>query len=466
MSIQHTKAAPGDAQAMLPEASLDGVTPAFSDDALAQRFADQHEGGLRFIAAWGQWYRYDCTRWRQDDKLHAFDRARVICRAASAECNGKDAAKAALASAKTVAAVERLARSDRRIAATIDQWDADPWLLNTPDGVIDLRTGTMRAHRADDYMTKLTAVGPRGDCTRFLAFLDRITRGDPELVVYLRRALGYALTGITREHALFFGYGTGANGKSVLLSTVAGLLGDYHKTAPIETFTASSSDRHPTDLAMLRGARLVTATETEEGRQWAEARVKQLTGGDRVSARFMRQDFFEFIPQFKLFIAGNHRPGLRSVDEAIRRRLHLIPFAVTIPAEERDSELTENLKTEWPGILAWIIEGCLEWQTEGLGARQAVTAATAEYLESEDAIAAWIDERCERKPDAWAASSMLFASWAEWATAAGEALGSQRKLNQKLVDRKFSKHRLNTGEGFYGLCVLPRDEPESTWGVR
>ena len=257
--------------------------------------------------------------------------ARRICRDASAECNGKKGEKAALASAKTVSAIERLAKSDRRIAATIDQWDADPWLLNTPDGVVDLRTGTLRAHRASDYMTKITVAGPGGACPIFLRFLDRITGSDPELVAYLRRALGYALTGITREHALFFGYGTGANGKSVLLSTVAGILGDYHKTAPIETFTASNVDRHPTDLAMLRGARLVTATETEEGRQWAESRIKTLTGGDRVSARFMRQDFFEFTPQFKLFIAGNHRPGLRSVDEAIRRRFHLVPFAVTIP---------------------------------------------------------------------------------------------------------------------------------------
>jgi putative DNA primase/helicase len=216
-----------------------------------------------------------------------------------------------------VAAVERLARSDRRIAATIDQWDADPWLLNTPAGMIDLRTGTMRAQRAGDYMTKLTAIGPRGDCPLFLGFLDRITGSDPELVAYFRRVLGYALTGATRDHALFFGYGTGANGKSVLLSTVAGILGDYHKTAPIETFNASNVDGHPTDLAMLRGARLVTATETEKGRQWAESRIKSLTGGDRVSARFMRQDFFEYTPQFKLFIAGNQRPGLRSVDEAI-----------------------------------------------------------------------------------------------------------------------------------------------------
>jgi putative DNA primase/helicase len=451
---------------LTPEELLDGVPPAFSDDALALRFADRHEGALRFIAAWGQWYRYNGKVWQQDDTLHAFDLARRICREASAECNGKDAAKGALASAKTVAAVERLARSDRRIAASIDQWDADPWLLNTPDGVIDLRTGSTRAHRADDYMTKLTATGPRGACPLFLAFLDTVAAGDRELIAYIRRALGYALTGVTREQALFFGYGTGANGKGVLLSTIAGILGDYHKAAPIETFTVSNGDRHPTDLAMLRGARLVTATETEEGRQWAEARVKQLTGGDRVSARFMRQDFFEYLPQFKLFITGNHRPGLRSVDEAIRRRFHLIPFAVTIPADERDLALTEKLRAEWPGILAWIIEGCLEWQAEGLAAPEAVTAATAEYLESEDATAAWIDERCERDPGAWVAAGALFASWAEWATATGEAIGTQKKFIQRLVDRKFSKHKMAAGVGFDGLRILPREEANTTWATR
>jgi putative DNA primase/helicase len=222
--------------------------------------------------------------------------------------------------------------------------------------------------------------------------------------------LGYGLTGLTREHALFFGYGTGANGKSVLLSTVAGILGEYHKTAPIETFTASNADRHPTDLASLRGARLVTATETEEGRRWAESRIKQLTGGDTVAARFMRQDFFEYRPAFKLIIAGNHKPSLRSVDEAIRRRFHLIPFAVTIPPEERDGDLTEKLKDEWPGILAWLIEGCLEWQAESLLPPKAVVEATDAYLTAEDAMAAWLDEKCEHDPNAWTSSTYLFGS--------------------------------------------------------
>lgn len=151
-------------------------------------------------------------------------------------------------------------------------------------------------------------------------------RGHQELIDYLQRVLGYSLAGITREHALFFLYGTGANGKSVFINTVAGVLADYHKTAPIETFTASQSDRHPTDLAGLRGARLVTATETEEGRPWAESKIKVLTGGDKVAARFMRQDFFEFVPSFKLLVGGNHMPSLRSVDEAMRRRIHSFHF--------------------------------------------------------------------------------------------------------------------------------------------
>jgi putative DNA primase/helicase len=304
-------------------------------------------------------------------------------------------------------------------------------------------------------MTKIATVGPRGDCPRFLAFLDRITGRNVELQAYLRRTLGYALSGSVKEHALFFGYGTGANGKSVLLSTVAGIMGDYHRSAPIETFTVSNADRHPTDLAGLRGARLVTATETEEGRRWAESRIKVLTGGDTVSARFMRQDFFDFKPAFKLFIAGNHKPSLRSVDEAIRRRFHLVPFAVTIPPEERDGELTEKLKAEWPGILGWMIEGALEWQTEGLRAPGAVIDATAAYLESEDAIAAWIDDRCERETSSWESSAALFASWTTWAEGAGEDAGSQRRFAQTLESRGFQSQRMRHGRGFLGLRIIP-----------
>jgi putative DNA primase/helicase len=438
-----------------PAAANDGPPP-FSDESLALRFAERHVNDFRYVAAWGRWLSWTGTHWRFDDTLHAFDRARVICREAATECNNPREASS-IGSAKTVAAIVTLARADRRIAATIDQWDANPWLLNTPSGVVDLRSGAIRPARPEDYCTKITAVAPAQyeDCPTFFAFLNRITGGDQELIAYLRRVFGYALTGDVREHALFFGYGTGANGKSVLLSTISGILGDYHKTAPIETFTATNVDRHPTDLAGLRGARLVTAVETEEGRRWAESKIKTLTGGDTISARFMRQDFFEFKPQFKLLLAGNHKPGLRSVDEAIRRRFHLIPFAVTIPPEERDVALAEKLKDEWPAILRWMINGCVEWQDKGgLHPPPAVQEATTAYLEAEDAIAAWIDEKCERDPRAWESSSALFASWSAWADCAGEHPGSMRRFAQALETRGFYPLRKTDGRGFNGLRLL------------
>ena len=431
----------------------DARPPAFSDEAIALRFAERHAHDLRYVAAWSKWLIWDGKRWLFDDTLRAFDLARKICREAAAECI-KPRAAAVLASAKTVTAVERLAKADRRLAATVEQWDANPWLLNTPGGAVDLRTGNRHSHRPGDYLTQITAVYPAGSCPTWHSFLDRLTAGDESLKKYLQRTAGYCLTGVTNEHALFFGYGTGANGKSVFTSTISGILADYHCTAPIETFTASHHDRHPTELARLRGARLVTSVETEEGRRWAEARIKQLTGGDKIAAHFMRQDFFEFTAQFKLFIIGNHKPGLRSVDEAIRRRFNLIPFTVTVQPKERDTYLAEKLKAEWPGILAWAIEGCLAWQRDGLAPPAAVTSATAAYLEAEDSVAAWLKEQVEEESGAVERSSVLFASWKDWAERAGEPAGSQKKLSQKLEDRGFTKSHNRRGSCFTGLRVL------------
>jgi putative DNA primase/helicase len=434
--------------------------PTFSDEALALRFADLHEGDLRYVALWGKWFAWDGKCWRSDDTKLAFDLARTVCREAAASCNERHIA-VALASAKTVAAVERLAKADRRIAATADQWDRDIWLLNTQHGVVDLRTGQIRAHRPVDYMTRITSVGPGGDSRLWRKFLDRVTGGDDGLQAYLKRMFGYSLTGSTKEHALFFAYGTGANGKSVALTTMSGILGDYHTTAAIETFTASTTEQHPTDLASLRGARLVTAVETEEGRRWAESKIKTLTGGDRIKARFMRQDFFEFVPQLKLLIAGNHKPGLRAVDEAIRRRFNLIPFAVTIPLEERDNKLAEHLEAEWGGILAWAIEGCLEWQDRGLEPPQVVQAATAAYIENEDLMAAWLDEACERDQDAWETSTVLFCAWKMWAERAGEYAGTTKRFVQNLDARGFTWERRKVGRGFRGLRLKNPDNPDA-----
>jgi putative DNA primase/helicase len=437
--------------------------PTFTDEALALRFAEKHSGNLRYIATLGRWFVWTGQQWRQDETLQAFDFARKVCRQASAECNKGKLAQA-LASAKTVAAIERLAKADRRLVATVDQFDADPMALNTPSGVVCLETGQLRPHKPEDYFTRITAVGPGEDCPTWAAFLHRVCGGDADLIAFLQRIAGYALTGLTVEHALFFLYGLGANGKSVFLNTVAGVLRDYHRTAAIETFTASTADKHPTDLAGLRGARLVTAIETEEGRRWAESRIKSLTGGDKIAARFMRQDFFEFAPQFKLMIAGNHKPGLRSVDEAIRRRFNLIPFTVTIPPEERDEGLADKLKAEWPGILQWMIDGCMEWQERGLRPPKAVLDATAEYLESEDALSAWLDECCDRDPNAWTGSGELFASWKAWADKAGEPSGTLRRFSQKLEDRGIEKQRRMNGRGFMGLRTAEGSYAGTSWG--
>jgi putative DNA primase/helicase len=260
--------------------------------------------------------------------------------------------------------------------------------------------------------------GKPGDCPVWLAFLRQATGDDKEFVRFLRQWCGYSLTGITREHSLLFVYGPGGNGKSVFLNTVSGILGGYACTAAMDTFVSSSGDRHPADLAMLRGARLVTATETEEGRAWAESRIKQLTGGDPISARFMRQDFFTFTPQFKLVIAGNHKPTLRNVDEAARRRFNIGPFLHTPPQPDR--QLEAKLQAEWPGILAWMIEGCLDWQANGLVRPKVVVDATADYFDAQDIIGRWLAERCLIDPQLQEKPGRLSADCRAWAAENGE----------------------------------------------
>jgi putative DNA primase/helicase len=427
----------------------------FSDEVLAQAFIDKHDVNLRYTALWGQWLIWDGRRWMPDEKLEVFSLIRQFCYERAKLAESKEAKS--IASASTVAAIERLARADQRIAVTVSEWDTDPWLLNTPAGTVDLRTGKLRDHNPDDKITKVTGISPDWNCLipLWAQFLDRVTAGNRKLVEYLQRVAGYSLGGSTREHALFFLYGTGANGKSTFINVITACIGGYHKVAPIETFTASNTERHPTELAGLRGARLVTAVETEEGRRWDESKIKALTGGDPISARFMRQDFFEYLPQFKLMIAGNHKPGLRSVDEAIRRRFNLIPFTTTIPVDKRDPELLEKLKAELPGILAWAIDGAVTWQKQGIGRPEIVIAATAEYLEAEDGISAWIEECCSRDPNAFATSSSLFVSWSAWATKHGEFVGTTRKLNSTLESKGFTRHRTESAKGFLGLRVLP-----------
>lgn len=427
-----------------------------TDDALALAFTTRYADDWRYCAAWGKWLVWTGTHWQPDETLLVHHLIRSICREAAVKVDSHRLAAKLLASS-TVGGVDRLARSDRRHASTSDEWDADLFALNTPGGVVDLRTGRLRPHERADRMTKLATATPGGTCPRWLAFLADVTGGDTDLQAYLQRMVGYCLTGATSAHALFFLYGTGANGKSVFVNTLATILGDYATSAPMDTFMEARGDRHPTDLAGLRGARFVASIETEQGRRWNESKVKAITGGDKVSARFMRQDFFEYVPQFKLVIAGNHKPSIRNVDEAMKRRLHLIPFTVTVPPERRDGRLTERLLAERDGILAWAVEGCLAWQRDGLKPPACVVSATEEYFEAEDALGQWIEERCLLAKTHREGVSELFADWREWAERAGEYVGSVKRFSELMATRKFEKCRLHGGaRALAGISLRPK----------
>jgi putative DNA primase/helicase len=302
-------------------------------------------------------------------------------------------------------------------------------------------------------MTQIAAVPPGGTCEQFLSLLDWATGGDTDMQNYLQRVAGYAATGDTSEQAFFFFHGHGGNGKTLLMNAIARALGSYAKSSATETFTASRTDRHPTELAHLRGARLVTASETEELQTWAESRIKSVTGGEKIVARRMREDPIEFVPTFKLVIMGNHRPSVRSPDESIRRRLHFVPFKATIGANEKDKDLPQKLLAEMPGILGWIIEGARKWQTIGLAPPQAITAATQDYLEEEDLVGQWIADRAEKRPGAWTRTRDLYGNWRTWADQAGVPPETDKWLKQALEKRGYTYKAKNNGRGFLGLCL-------------
>ena len=343
------------------------------------------------------------------------------------------------------------------MAITAEILDCMPWLIGTPAGTVDLRTGGLRRARQDDFITRQTAIAPAASGTvphRWLAFLDDATRGEVGLIRFLQQMAGYALTGDTSAHALFFIYGAGGNGKSVFLNTMTGIMGEYAQTAAMDTFTASAHDKHPTDLAGLKGARLVSASETEDGRAWAETRIKTMTGGDPITARFMRRDFFTYTPEFKLVIVGNHKPRLNNVDDATKRRFNIIPFIhrPTVP----NPDLEKELRDEWPAILRWAIDGCLDWQKNGLVRPDVVVDATREYFEDQDVFGQWLEECCERDPQYKDTSAELFTNWKRYAEAAGEKAGNSKTFGEAMRKRGFTSCRTNSARGFEGVRVMPR----------
>lgn len=367
-----------------------------SESGFAELFVARHGHRLRYVAQMGKWFEFDGARWHEDRTVRVYDLVREFVRRDTEELDLPRNQKRAFGTAATVAGIERIARAFRAVAAVPEEFDADPWVLNTPVGIVDLTTGELREHDPAARCTKSTAVAPGGERpARWCRFLLEVLEGDEELIAFVQRLAGYTLTASTREHVFALLWGTGANGKSTLLGALRGILGEYAMAAPSEVFMQSHTDRHPTELAVLRGARMVISQEVDEGRRWNESRIKALTGGDPIVARYMRQDPFEFQPAFKLWIGGNHRPQLVHIDEAMRRRLLLIPFTATIPPDSRDPDLGEKLREEWPGIFTWMVEGCLAYRDWGLRPPERVRAATDDYFEAQDAFADWLEENCE-----------------------------------------------------------------------
>jgi P4 family phage/plasmid primase-like protien len=432
-----------------------------TESGVADQFASQHVARLRYCHSAGSWYEWTGTHWRQDRKHAAFTYARRLTGDLASMAEAK--IQAIAGKAAFCGGVEKFAQRDERLAVTADDWDQDPFLLATPGGTVDLRSGRMRAALPGDMLTRVAAVAPSRQIQpdAWLRFLDQTTGKDDALIDFLQRWCGYCLTGNTREHALLFGYGPGGNGKSVFLNTVARIMGDYATVAAMDTFTASQGDKHPTDLAMLRGARLVTATETEEGRAWAESRIKQMTGGDPISARFMRQDFFTFTPQFKLTIVGNHKPVLRNVDEAARRRFNIVPF--TRKPETPDPDLERKLETEWPTILAWMIDGCLKWQADGLKRPQVVLDATAEYFEAQDAFGQWLAECCILDTNLSTKPSAILQSFQQWSQQNGEGVSDNKRLRGMIERTSGLRYvKLQGTHWIRGLGLLPPEQQRTS----
>jgi putative DNA primase/helicase len=286
-----------------------------------------------------------------------------------------------------------------------------------------------------------------------MEFLQQAANGDADLIRFLQMFGGYCLTGDTKEHALLFIHGDGGNGKGVIQRVLGSIMGSYTATAAMDTFMSSNQDKHSTDIASLASARLVMASETEEGRAWAEAKIKQMTGGDIIKARFIKKDNFEFLPEFKLFLIGNNQPNLKQVDNAVRRRFNIVPFIYKPPQIDHDLEELK-LKPEWPAILRWFIDGCLTWQRLGLVRPQIVLDATEEYFGEQDLLKQWIEECCDLKVTLWDTTKNLFSSWSDWMTERGENPGTQTRLAQALKKRPdISNFRSEKARGLKGIRV-------------
>jgi P4 family phage/plasmid primase-like protien len=433
----------------------------FSEDEIAKRFAQLYGADVRYSAEMASWLFWDGKVLRRDAANIVADLSRDVCREAALEADAIKPGKGrTLASYRTMRAVLNIASADPALAVMAEELDADPMLFNCRNGVIDLRTGELLPHGHSRLITKIAGCELAQEGTPaplWTKFLDRVTGGNIAQQAYLQELCGYCLTGVTSEQKAHFAYGTGANGKTVFVNAITEVMGDYAGVTPSEVFLASHSSQHPTGIADMRGKRLIVATELEQGARWAESRLKELTGGDMVKARFMGRDFFQFRPSAKIFLIGNHKPTLRGTDEGIKRRLHLLPFTVTIPEHERDLHLDEKLRAEYPAILRWMLEGCLRWQQTGLKAPEIVRDASADYLAEENRLARWIEQSCTilnnfSFSDKPVPVSTLYRSWKLWAEENGEWAGGVTGFSQMLESVPgIRRKRTADTRGFLGI---------------
>jgi putative DNA primase/helicase len=411
---------------------IEPIPPEFSDDSLALEFVAQFGAGLRWSPGLG-WMHDEGTHWKRDDHLIRFDLARKTARTVAMLADAK--IRKPITSAKTVNALLFLAQSDPAIVVPAAQWDNDPLMLNTPDGLVDLRTGKTHQRNRQQYLTQLCRVSPdAGQKTEhWLRFVSQVFVDDADTIEFVQRMCGYCLSGDRREQKLFFAHGQGSNGKSTLLDILMWMMGTYALKLPTTALMASRNERHPTELAQLHGKRLAVSNELEEGSFWAEARIKELTGDETLTARFMRQDNFTFTMSHKHLIAGNHKPRLKGGDPAMARRMVLVPFLQKFEGAAKDAKLPEKLKAEAPGIMAWVIEGARKWYADGLAIPGSVEDASRDYMAEHDDIAMWIEECCKADAGTHARSSDLYASFRRWKQSRGEHEPSQTVWGEKMT---------------------------------
>ncbi len=462
--------------------SVSSYTPsaqwfAMTDIGNAERFVDHHGHDVYYVTELG-WFVWDGIRWVNDSTgtvqrfakitvRRIYQDAAALAEMASNEAEGEarkskaEIAKKLLAWARNSEGDSRMrallnrARYEADVVASAKDFDRDDWLFNVRNGTINLRTGKLEPHSRANQITKLADVhfDPSASCPTWDAFLDKIMRYKPDLLRFIRQMVGYALTGETREQCLFMLYGTGANGKSTFIEVINAMMGDYARQADFTTFAVRSGESPRNDVARLAGARFVAATETESGQRLSEVVVKQLTGGDTVTARFLHKEFFEFKPTFKVIVATNHKPTIRNTDEGIWRRIRLVPFTVTIPVADRDQKLKEKLLQELPGILAWAVRGCLDWQAHGLIVPSSVSQATSSYRTEMDVIAAFIEDACVQDKEARVNPSDLYNTYRMWCSVNGERELAQRKFSQEIESRGFERVKSNGHRLIRGLSI-------------